>query len=74
MYPSILVHSCLPFFIAVIVIGVNPVTQEVTEGSNATINMEILSGSLEKDVVVSLTSVEQSAKGNKNSPGPCIMI
>ena len=51
------------FFIAVIVIGVNPVTQEVTEGSNATINMEILSGSLEKDVVVSLTSVEQSAKG-----------
>ncbi|CAI8026308.1 IgGFc-binding protein [Geodia barretti] len=53
-----------------IVIGVNPVTQEVTEGSNATINMEILSGSLEKDVVVSLTSVEQSAKGGEDYMSP----
>ena len=60
----------LLFFIAVIVIGLNPVTQEVHEGSIATINMEILFGSLEKDVVVTLTSLEQSAKGM----GYCITV
>ena len=51
-------------FITVVVIGLNPVTQEVIEGGVAVINMEILAGSLEKDVVVSLTSADESAEGS----------
>lgn len=51
-------------FITVVVIGLNPVTQEVIEGGVAVINMEILAGALEKDVVVSLTSADESAEGS----------
>ena len=63
-----LIHSVFTFieclFVStVIVIGLNPVTQEVTEGNRAVMNMEILFGSLSKDVVVTLTTADESAKG-----------
>ena len=50
-------------FLAVIVIGLNPVTLEVAEGEDAVVNMEILFGSLQKNVVVTLSTVEESAQG-----------
>ena len=46
-----------------IVIGLNPVTLEVAEGEDAVVNMEILFGTLQKNVVVTLSTVEESAQG-----------
>lgn len=47
----------------VIVIGLTPVTQEVVEGEGAIVNVEILFGSLQRDVLLSLTTVGENATG-----------
>ena len=51
---------------AVVVIGLNPVDQEVEEGEAANFDLIILYGLLERDVVVTLTTVEESAEGRND--------
>ena len=46
-----------------IVIGVETLTPEVVEGEDALVNVEILFGSLEKEVLVTLSTLDESAQG-----------
>ena len=49
--------------ITVIIIGVNATTPEVDERQDALVDVEILFGSLEKEVLVMLSTLDDSALG-----------
>ena len=46
-----------------IIIGVNKATSEVIEGDDALVNVEVLFGSLEREVSVMLSTLDDSALG-----------
>ena len=59
-------YTCLKyvnFKTTVIVIGVETLTPEVVEGEDARVNVEVLFGSLEKEVSVVLNTLDDSAQG-----------
>ena len=47
----------------VVIIGINPVYPEVREGEDVIIRVELLVGSLQKNVSVTLTTIDGSAQG-----------
>ena len=56
-----IVKAC--FSTTVIIIGVNPATQEVVEGNEALIEVEVLFGLLQRNVTIMLTTLDDSAQG-----------
>ena len=46
-----------------IIIGINPATSKINEGEDALVDVEVLFGSLEREVSVMLSTLDDGAQG-----------